>query len=105
MKITRTMRSVACILVIAMFITLPVAALSSATTTKTANGYSYTFESRISHWESDPPKIRGSVYISVGNYKEVPGKGCISNFVYRISDSGNTCEWKSIFQHSDERRY
>lgn len=50
MKITRTMRSVACILVIAMFITLPVAALSSATTTKTANGYSYTFESRISHW-------------------------------------------------------
>ena len=35
MKITRTMRSVACILVIAMFITLPVAALSSATTTKT----------------------------------------------------------------------
>lgn len=34
MKITRTMRSVACILVIAMFITLPVAALSSATTTK-----------------------------------------------------------------------
>lgn len=39
MKITRTMRSVACILVIAMFITLPVAALSSATTTKTANGY------------------------------------------------------------------
>lgn len=52
MKITRTMRSVACILVIAMFITLPVAALSSATTTKTANGYSYTFESRISHWES-----------------------------------------------------
>lgn len=35
MKITRTMRSVACILVIAMFITLPVAALSSAATVKT----------------------------------------------------------------------
>ena len=87
MKITRTMRSVACILVIAMFITLPVAALSSATTTKTANGYSYTFESRISHWESDPPKIRGSVYISVGNYKEVPGT-YIGGLVRIYSSSG-----------------
>ncbi len=54
---------------------------------KNSKWYSYTFESRISHWESDPPKIRGSVYISVGNYKEVPGT-YIGGLVRIYSSSG-----------------